>query len=185
MFEQDYTFYGKHARYVTRLTSALKGLDSTGIFQRNLDVYKIASVIGMTYGRQAEIDKSLEENSLNDKVDIKKIAGTQMNTISSELQYIYELVMLNHRKKEDDIEIRIDRAFRYTSNEKMKKEGEKIFNSYVLGGVEVLYEKIFKDDTDTDDILANLYEFIDEFNDRYGENREDTDIYEMVRTLKD
>ena len=108
-----------------------------------------------------------------------------MITISTELEYIYELIMINHRKKVDDIEKRIDRAFRYTKNEELQKEGEEIFNSYVLGGVEVLYEKIFKEDTDTDQILANLYDFIEEFNDKYGEEIETLDIDEIMRTLKD
>ena len=58
MLEKDYTFYGKHARYVTQLTSDLKDLEKAPIFQKNLDVYKFASVIGIVYGRQGEIDKS-------------------------------------------------------------------------------------------------------------------------------
>jgi hypothetical protein len=184
MFEKDYTFYGKHARYVTQLTSDLKDLEKAPIFQKNLDVYKFASVIGIVYGRQGEIDKSKKDLE-DEKVDIRKIAGAQMITISTELEYIYELIMINHRKKVDDIEKRIDRAFRYTKNEELQKEGEEIFNSYVLGGVEVLYEKIFKEDTDTDQILANLYDFIEEFNDKYGEEIETLDIDEIMRTLKD
>lgn len=182
--KSEYTFYGKHARYVTQLTSELKGLEKTPIFQKNLDVFKFASVVGIVYGRQGEIDKSKKDLE-DEKVDIKKIAGAQIVTISAELEYIYELIMINHRKKIDDIETRIDRAFRYTKNEELKKEGEEIFNSYVLGGVEVLYEKIFKEDTDTDQILVNLYDFIEEFNDKYGEEIEGIDIDEIMRTLKD
>ncbi len=182
--KSEYTFYGKHARYVTQLTSELKGLEKTPIFQKNLDVFKFASVVGIVYGRQGEIDKSKKDLE-DEKVDIKKIAGAQIVTISAELEYIYELIMINHRKKVDDIETRIDRAFRYTKNEELKKEGEEIFNSYVLGGVEVLYEKIFKEDTDTDQILVNLYDFIEEFNDKYGEEIEGIDIDEIMRTLKD
>lgn len=182
--KSEYTFYGKHARYVTQLTSELKGLEKTPIFQKNLDVFKFASVVGIVYGRQGEIDKSKKDLE-DEKVDIKKIAGAQIVTISAELEYIYELIMINHRKKVDDIETRIDRAFRYTKNEELKKEGEEIFNSYVLGGVEVLYEKIFKEDTDTDQILVNLYDFIEEFNDKYGEEIEGIDIDEIMKTLKD
>lgn len=182
--KSEYTFYGKHARYVTQLTSELKGLEKTPIFQKNLDVFKFASVVGIVYGRQGEIDKSKKDLE-DEKVDIKKIAGAQIVTIFAELEYIYELIMINHRKKVDDIETRIDRAFRYTKNEELKKEGEEIFNSYVLGGVEVLYEKIFKEDTDTDQILVNLYDFIEEFNDKYGEEIEGIDIDEIMRTLKD
>lgn len=180
MFKRDYTFYGKHARYVTELTSVLKGLDKTCIFERNLDVFMYSSIIGIIYGRQGVIDKSPESN---EKVEIRKIAGAQMITILTELEYIYELIMLNHGKDKDDIETRVDRAFRYTKNEELKNEGEKIFNSYVLGGVEVLYEKIFKEDTDTDDILVNLYDFVEEFNSKYMDKKEDSEINEIFEFM--
>ena len=42
-----------------------------------------------------------------------------------------------------------------------------------------------KEDTDTDQILANLYDFIEEFNHKYGEEIEGIDINEIIEALKD
>ena len=39
---------------------------------------------------------------------------------------------------------------------------EELFNQYLLGGIEVLYEKIIKNNTDEEKILENLGEFIEE-----------------------
>ena len=42
-----------------------------------------------------------------------------------------------------------------------------LFDSYVLGGVDLLYEKLLGNGHNEDDYINNLYDFLSEFNDRY------------------
>ena len=60
-----------------------------------------------------------------------------------------------------------------------KEECTKIFEQYVLGGIEILEEKLLKDATTIDDCINNIYNFISEYNDRYNKEISEEDILEM------
>ena len=45
---------------------------------------------------------------------------------------------------------------------------DELYDEYVRGGVEVIYEHIFEEAEDVDGYLMNLYGFIDDFNNRYN-----------------
>ena len=170
MFNREYVFYGKHAEYVKALTSKIMDEENITIFNRNVDVLLIAGIVGFVYGRVGNIDKSINKNK---EVNTTKIFTDTMIKESNNLMYNYELIMLLHNRENDDIEIRLDRAFRYLNKgEEFKDECMNIFNRYVLGGVEVLYERIIKDGENAEDYLDNLYQFIEEFNMKYNPNNE-------------
>lgn len=174
MFYKDYSFVGKHARYVQHLTEryTIQGNESVNIFNRNIDVYIFASVIGCIYGKRAFIDKSLDEGA-----PVRKIATSQLVPEGDRIIHCYEMIMLLHNKDEDDINTRIDRAFKYHNrSEEYKKECFDIFNSYILGGVEILHDKIMQDGSSIEDYMLNLYDFIEEFNIKYNEILEEENI---------
>ena len=50
MFDKQYRFKGKHALYVSRLTSAFDEDSKAQLFSRNVDVYANAPIIGFLYG---------------------------------------------------------------------------------------------------------------------------------------
>ena len=85
-----------------------------------------------------------------------------MNRESYTLNYNYELIMLLHNKDNESIEKRLDRAFRYAKGSPEKEECYKIFEKYVLGGIEVLQEKLLNGATNVDDYIYNISNFISE-----------------------
>ena len=76
------------------------------------------------------------------------------------------LIMLLDTDYEPDEDKRIDKAFRHMGED---PHDEERFDAYVRGGVDVLYEKLIEGVTDTDDYVNRLYDFLDEFNERFNE----------------
>ncbi len=174
MFERDYNFKGRHAVIVTQLTSEIDTDTKFKIFERNVDVFIIAPIVGFLYGRMSKKD---EEGPATD--NIKKINFDQMNRESKTLNFNYELIMLLHNKENLSIDQRLDNAFRYSTGTEEKNECYKIFEQYLLGGIDVLAEKLLKDASTVDDYINNIYNFISEYNDRYNKKISDQDILDL------
>lgn len=175
MFDKDYTFKGKHANIVTQLTAELDSETKFKFFDRNIDVLIIAPIVGYLYGRMSKKDDTGQITSDN----IKKINFDQMNRESHTLNYNYELIMLLHNKSKDDIDTRLDRAFRYENGSEEKEECYKIFEEYVLGGIEVLQEKLLNNATNIDEYIYNISNFISEYNERYNDNNLESNILDL------
>lgn len=151
MFENDYTISGKHATH-------MKYLDSTGIFERYIDTYMIAAIVGFLHGRT---DK--KDNTSQDKARIFADAFAKER---ANCDFIYRLIMLSDERFNISSTERIDRAFRYDAqneNEENKKNMD-IFNSYVLGGVEELFEQFTEGCTSREDYIDNIYNIATQFN---------------------
>ena len=43
------------------------------------------------------------------------------------------------------------------------------FDSYVRGGVDILYEKLIEGSSSADDYINKLYEFLEDFQDRFND----------------
>ena len=170
MFENDYVFKGKHANMVTRLTSEIDSETKFKLFDRNVDVLIIAPIVGFLYGRTARRDESVQTDN------VKKINYQQMSNESDNLKFNYQLIMLLHHKA---IEQRLNRAFRYTKDSPEIEECYKIYEQYILGGIEVLDEKLLVDATNVDDYINNIYNFINDYNDRYNKTISEEDILKL------
>lgn len=179
MFDKEYSFKGKHAEMVSMLTSEFtvsttSNISSTPkkhkLFDRNLDVYILAPIIGFMYGRKAEVDT---------KSDIKptKIFQGQLSSGYDDLVFNYRLIMLLDKSNEPDSEKRIEKAFRGNQN----LDDEALYNRYVLGGVEVLYEKLMKDAKTADEYVNRLYDFLEEFSERYNDDLDMEKVLESCR----
>ncbi len=173
MFENDYVFKGKHANMVTRLTSEIDSETKFKLFDRNVDVLIIAPVVGFLYGRTARRDESVQTDN------VKKINYQQMSNESDNLKFNYQLIMLLHNKDKIAIEQRLNRAFRYTKDSPEIEECYKIYEQYILGGIEVLDEKLLVDATNVDDYINNIYNFINDYNDRYNKTISEEDILKL------
>ena len=89
----------------------------------------------------------------------------------------YRCLMMIINKDISDKE-KIDIAFRLDDKDNERKPYDEIFNSYVLGGIEVLYEEIFEKDSPEgiDDYIRNLFLFVQDYCQRsYDINSEDND----------
>lgn len=152
MFENDYTLVGKHATYAKYLK------DSAKIFNRLIDVYMNGAIMGYLYDRKSTKDK--------DSADHASILASTFINEKTRCEFIFRLIMLLDETNGYTIEGRVDRAFRDDAigndNEKNKKDME-LFHSYVLGGIEVLFEQFTEGCATQDDYINRIYEVVTEF----------------------
>ena len=150
MFDRDYEIKGKHATYTRFLR------DTAGVFNRFLDVLMVGAIMGLIYGRQAKVDNSSE--------DTAKIFTAQLVGEAQTCEFIYRLIMLLDKSTGLAPEQCINRAFRDDTNEKAVKDNMALFNSYALGGIELLYEKFSEGCTTDDDYISRVFEFVNGYN---------------------
>lgn len=164
MFENDYTINGKHATYLKYL--AVKNAkdddsdsaSSARLFERYIDVYMNAAVWGLLYSRTADKDNTSEDRA---RIYADAFANERENCI-----FLYRMVMLLDKTAELSPEERVDRAFRYdTLPEKADdfKQNMELFNAYVRGGIELMYEQFTDGCTTRDDYLSKVYEIMSTF----------------------
>ena len=175
MFDKDYNFKGIHANIVTQLTSEIDSETRFKLFDRNIDVFILAPIIGFLYGRIAEKDETGQVTIDN----VKKINFDQINREIYTLNYNYKLIMLLHDKENVSLDERINRAFKYPNKTKEKQECYKIFEKYMLGGIEVLKEKLLDNATLIDDYINNIYCFLGDYNDRYNNIISENEILDL------
>lgn len=99
------------------------------------------------------------------------------------LLFNYRLIMILDKNHEPDLNERLNKAFRYYGTDKAEID-ENLYESYVRGGVEVLYEKLIQSATNEEDYLKNLYDFLDEFNDRYNDTVSTEDIVDLCQLAR-
>ena len=173
MFDKEYSFRGKHCEYVIKLTAEYDSKKHK-LFTTNYDVYAIAPVIGFLYGRTAELDKSGDST----KIFPDKLMKEQQN-----LLFNYRLIMILDKNHEPDFNERLNKAFRYYGSEKGAPD-EELYESYVRGGVEVLYSKLMAGVTNPDDYPTRLYDFLEELDERYDQDIDMESILELCRKAK-
>lgn len=136
-------------------------------------------LFGMIYGRKSSVDN-------NTSIIPIKINYQQLTNRSSSIDYNKELILLLNKKDSIDVNERINKAFRYIYGNKeeyqlKKTECEIEYLEYVLGGVEVLYEKIMENNKprDIDEYLDNIFEFISEVRERTSSAMSDDELYNL------
>lgn len=174
MFNREYSFWGTHAQKVEMLTSPIGDNDVFALFNRNVDVYMVAPIVGFLYNNKAELDKK-------DNME-KKIALSQMSPNIKELEYNYRLIMLLDKEYTPDVTQRIDKAFRHYNTDNAADD-ELRYESYVRGGIDVLYDKIYGNANNDTECINNLQDFLEEYNDRYNSIvSENDDLASLVRS---
>lgn len=170
MFDKQYRFFGSHAEKVNALTAIFDEESKAKLFDRNLDVYINAPLVGFLYRRKSVKDSTGEVNPQN-------IFPEQMINSSDKLKYILRLIILLDTEHEPDQDKRMDRAFRHFGQE----DDLANFDQYVLGGVDVLYEKLVEGATESSEFIGRLFDFLDEFNDRFNSEISNDDILTLCR----
>ena len=111
MFTHDYSFRGSHAEKVKDLVTYKFDKEHT-LFERNMDVYLMAPIVGFLYNKKSALDKT--------KTSTTNILAEIMIKYQKELMFTYRLVMLLDKEYEDDVEKRINKAFRDYAKEDPK-----------------------------------------------------------------
>ncbi|QEK11546.1 hypothetical protein FQB35_03680 [Crassaminicella thermophila] len=173
MFDKEYSFKGSHAKKVNRLTGQFDEHSKSKIFSRNIDVYIVAPLIGFLYGRKSPLNNEDKESA--------KIMGDMIIKSAEDLKYNLRLILLLDEKYEPDEKERINRAFKFLGSEKTVKQDLELFESYVRGGVDVLYEKIMEP---SNEYMNNLYDFLEEFDDRFNQTISDDSIVDLCKLAR-
>ena len=153
MFDKEVRITGKHAHYMVLLANNF-GDTNAKLFNRNIDVYVQAPIVGFLYTRKAT--KDVETKDPNGKVYDAHILKDQMLNAKDNLTFNMQLILLLDVNYEKNEEKRVDRAFRNFGQDEKDFE---LFESYLLGGIEVLYEHLIADASKADDYISNLADF--------------------------
>ena len=174
MFDKQYRFKGRHALRVDQLTGVFDGESRAQLYARNVDVYTNAPLVGFLYGRTAELDDT--RNPETNQIYNQNVMGDRVIYSQEELLFNFRLIMLLDKEYEPDPDKRIDKAFRHMGEDPADEER---FDSYVRGGVDVLYEKLIEGGTDPEDYINRLFEFVEEFQDRFNSEISGDEILQL------
>ena len=173
LFEKDYSFKGTHAEKVKQLVENKFDKDHK-LFERNMDVYLMAPIVGFLQGRRAPLDKSSQTTT--------NILAAIMIQYTADLLFNYRLIMMLDKDYEPDQKARIDKAFRHYGDDEKNKQDFERFEEYVRGGVDYLYEKLCQNSTQVEDYTNNLYDLVTDFNEKYGDlSKEIFELCEFAR----
>lgn len=150
-FRKDVIISGRHATLVDEMWKQ-NDIDNS-FFKRLVDLYTIAPVIGLRTGRKAD-----EDNTTDNK---RTVQLAQIMTRREDLMTIMQIILLTDDTDNLTVEQKVDRTFRGPTNEEEFNKNVALFDSYVRGGIEVLYEKLINralgvDDLYTDRKIANI-----------------------------
>lgn len=99
---------------------------------------------------------------------------------SDDLMFNFRLVMILDKKAEPNPEKRIDKAFKGENDD----ADSELYDSYVLGGVEVLYEKLMQNVNTSEEYTSRLFDFIEEFDQRYNQKVDMNSLLDLCRQIK-
>ena len=102
MFDKQYRFRGIHAEKVKSLVSVFDNISKAQMFNRNVDVYTNAPLVGFLYGRRAEPDAT--KNPETNEVYNQNVMGDRVIYSQEELMFNFRLIMLLDADYEPDEE---------------------------------------------------------------------------------
>lgn len=156
MFERDYVIRGKHATYARFLSSTTERLNKNAkvasVFNRIVDVYMVAPLIGAAYKKKADEDSSSSESV---RIFADAIINQQEN-----LDSVFRLVMLSDNMTNLTNDEKISRAFKEDEDPIKLSENLEVFHQYMRGGIEWLYEQFTDGATTQEDYLAKVNEVV-------------------------
>lgn len=174
MFDKQYRFRGRHAVRVDALTSVFDSDSKAKLFERNVDVYANAPLVGFLYGRTADPDDT--RNPETNQVYNQNVMGDRVIYSQEELLFNFRLIMLLDKEYEPDENVRINKAFRHMGED---PADEARFDGYVRGGVDILYEKLIEGVSSPDEYVMRLYDFVEEFQEKFNEEMSSEDILKL------
>ena len=174
MFDKQYRFTGTHAEKVNALTAIFDEAAKAKLFDRNLDVYINAPIIGFLHKRKGV-------KNTNSEIADQNIFPEQMRDNAELLKYIFRLILILDTENEPNEELRMDKAFKTFGDD---ESDIALFDAYVLGGVEVLYEKLIEGSNDPTEYVNRMYDFVEEFNDRFNIGKSNQDILDLCYQIQ-
>lgn len=133
-FKKQISVTGKHANMAKAIWQKDNGKES--YFRRFVDLYKLAPVVGYLADRKAEKDMSFAEDAT---VFLEQVLKER-----EELETILQMLLMVEytdcgRYTQEEA---VKKVFRGPKTEEEFKECMDLFDGYVRGGIEVLYEEL-------------------------------------------
>ena len=165
MFNGDFKITGKHANYWKDLCVLAGNVpdreqhNNFKIFKAYIDAYITCPIIGFQYNRKGVIDNSVPGEA--------GMLAAIITKRSNELKFVYQIIMLLDEDSEKKKEKRVYRAFNLSEEtpegKKAIEENMAIYNSYFLGGLEVLHEQFVEECFDDDAYQQKIVSFSKQF----------------------
>lgn len=157
-FKKEFEFQGKHAKMVSELWTP-NDYQHT-YFRRLIDIYLMAPVIGYRLDRKSPVDYSTTERN--------SIFSEQMLKEKENLDYIMQMILMLEYADTKTLEECVKIAFRGAESKEQYDAYYNLFNDYVRGGVEELYERLIiqkaePNDEYVDDKTKNIMGLMDRF----------------------
>lgn len=171
-FSKVVRFRGKHAAYIQFLSTE-RGKDRLGgvnVFQRIMDAYMVAIIVGLKYERYSKIDDTPlkasdifgnEKEYKNKMIPSSEIPADTVHSCQDKLNHLYRLVMLTDDSKNLSNEEKIANAFKYDTNTEVVENNIEYMNGLARGGLECLYD-MFKDANSENEILQKQLQLYDD-----------------------
>ena len=164
MLTDNVIFYGETANKIRFLK------DETNLFNRFLDVYIAGGVAGMLFNQTGENEVTKNKAT---------IFADQISTESMRIKYFASLAFIIDN---DDLneEVLLKKAFSdwfsEDYEEDIKNNKYKLFKSYAIGGIDILYSEIVGESTDKESYLENFFKFLKKIDDEKIDDKVDRAI---------
>lgn len=129
----DFHFSGSQRDYVEKMWTQNQINDSC--FARLVDLYAVAAIVGLRIHRRIPAES-------NEDPKKRTVQLAQIATLHQTLIPIMKLVLLLDDSRGLSAEQRIESAFRNPESKEEYDANMELFNSYVRGGVEFLYQQL-------------------------------------------
>jgi hypothetical protein len=156
MFEKDYLIKGKHAT-MAKFLKGEKDAKSADVFERIIDVYILAPIIGLQKNLFVPQDASKDE---------VRIFADAMIREKQILKFIYRLVCLCDERRKITADQKVDNAFRNDINVQEGDKTMETFHSYMRGGIEWLYNQFNAKTATREDYLGKMVELVNDMRDQ-------------------
>lgn len=179
MFEGDYTISGIHATYVKYLVNDAKA------FERYIDVYMTAAAMGCLYDKRSTMTAS---------TDRARIYADAFSHEREKCIELFRTIILADTSKTWSADERTKICFKYRdekvenaipsiTNEEVgiMKEAMDLFNSYVIGGIEILYETFYSPTTNIDDAVDYAYKTVFDQHSLIESRKGDLDVGQLLK----
>jgi hypothetical protein len=156
LFNREFIFKGKHAGIIKALTEKEDGI---GLFERNVDVLRIAPLTGFLYQR-----KGIEDGSNSEQT---KVFLDQLVKINDDLLTQLRAMIFLDKEHHWDYEERVQIAFQSNIETQSNFNILEYLLNYMYGGIEILGEKILYGNHTLEQKINNYYDFISDLHERY------------------
>ncbi len=155
-FKGKYELTGKHARMADELCHISE--PENNYFKRVVDVYLLAAIVGFRFDRRAYADYSTD--------DTKAVFGETMLKEKENFDFLLQTMLILENARTMNGKESILKAFKGPQTKDEYAACQKMFDDYVRGGVEELYESLIvrKPDPEEaygDEKTANLMAFLE------------------------